>query len=139
MPHIRDRSARAPWALVIERADEEQRELRAPLGASLPAREGSKVKVPPVARTEPNAPLLMRIVRHPFELLPGRFSRVELLVAEGRRENPAAREPVLAYRAAQREDCSSKNPIMVFAHRPEARPRPFARARENTIEEGDLE
>ena len=119
-----------PWAQVIERLEREDAwPAREPVGSSLIPRESSKPKVPPLADTSENAPLLMRIVRHPFELLPVRFVRVEHRGVDEERPHPGSREPALAYRQELREDTHNPNPMMVFAHRPEHRPQPFLRAR----------
>ena len=131
MPQVRERTERSPWSRMMERAEEPEDTTRPAIGASIRVRGADDVKKKVLRSIEagPNAPLLMRIVRHPFELAPVRFGKVRHReeVAERLRTEP--REQPLAYREELREAYSSVNPFMVYAHRPEHRPPPFLRAR----------
>ena len=117
-----------PWAKMLGRADEPPASERPAVGARLPLRDGATSNTKNTVRPEPNAPLLMRIVRHPFALAPVPAKRVEVRSARDQRPAPTLEAP-LAYREQARQGARFQNPILVFAHRPEHRPHPFARAR----------
>ena len=115
---------------MMERADESEEE-RPVLGASLRVRgeEGVKKTVLRTVEAGPNAPLLMRIVRHPFALATVRYGKIRHREDAAERVRLEPSERPLAYRAELREAYSAANPVLVHAHRPEHRPRPFLRAR----------
>jgi len=116
---------------MMERAEEPEESERQPLGASIRVRGEAAVKKRRLRPVEagPNAPLLMRIVRHPFALSPVRFGKVRHREEAGDRVRPGPREAPLAYRGELRDAYQLENPFLVFAHRPEHRPPPFYRAR----------
>lgn len=129
VPALRERTERAPWDRLVERADAEPSPERAVLGASLRVREPSKARLLKGPEAGPNAPLLMRIVRHPFALAPVRWTTVRHRDEPGARPRPEARPGPLAYRDEQRESRTPGNPMLVFAHRPAYRRPPFLTAR----------
>jgi hypothetical protein len=128
---VRERVDRAPWSRLVARADEPEERQRPALGESLRVRGADDVRVKRRKGVEPgpNAPLLMRIVRHPFELSPVRYGRQEGRPSLAERERPEPREPALAYREGVRDDLRRDNPFLVYAHRPVVRPPPFLKAR----------
>lgn len=94
-----------------------------------------KLKTP--ARPAPNAPLLMRVVRTPFALDPGKVARLRLVEPYGstgsaarRPWEPEPREELVRPGLAWREAMASigERPMRSITHRPERRPRPFRRA-----------
>jgi hypothetical protein len=81
----------------------------------------------------PNAPLLMRIVRTPFSLAPGRTARTTI---------PRGREPLVrdrhvgpgrVFRDLVREIRSRPGLMTTVDHRPAFRPRPFARGKRSVM------
>ncbi len=131
VPSVRERVERAPWARLVARADEPEQAERRVLGESLRVRGADDVRTKRVKVEEPgpNAPLLMRIVRHPFELEPVRYGKVRHRDEVGERQRVEPRDPALAYREELRADYQRQNPFIVYAHRPAVRPPPFLKAR----------
>ena len=106
------------------------------LGSSITIRDPSAAttKRATVVETAPNAPLLMRLVRHPYEMSPVRFGRIEHREDAGLRHRHEPLGPALAYRAELRSQYQLANPITEHPHRPEDRQPPFMRARRASAE-----
>lgn len=71
-----------------------------------------------LADPQPNAPLLIRLVRHPYGLLPSRPQRSRYLLADSEVE-PVDRKAEIAAALAERVRVRSTSPV-------KGRPRPFA-------------
>lgn len=131
VPQLRSADSGDLYERLEARKEEGERRDRAVPGDSLVVRDPSAgtTKYMRPADVSQNAPLLMRLVRHPYAMQPVRFDRVE------HREPPQDRirfeplGPALAYRAELRDAYRLITPTVEFAHRPEDRPAPFATAR----------
>lgn len=127
--------ARGPARRVARREEIDLRPEREVPGESVRVRDQATVKAAATVNPGPNAPLLMRIVRDPYRLDPGRAARVRYLA------EPDPAEETEAVRVAdlvreKREALRSVRPVRQIDHRPAHRAHPFARARERQLEGG---
>ncbi len=130
VPQLRSAEAGALHGRLTERQEEADHHERSAPGDSLVLRgmiEG-KPKFMKGADVSENAPLLMRLVRHPYAMYPVNYGRIE-----GRASYKHVRHeplgPALSYRQELRDAYRLIVPMEEFAHRPEARRRPFATRR----------
>lgn len=103
---------------------------------------GSTVRLPPekksralrTAKVEPNAPLLMRLVREPYALAPGRTRRVPAGVGRERHQVDLSRATFSAEVVALQALVHAPSPMKsVGDRRPAAPPHPFQRTRANPV------
>lgn len=83
----------------------------------------------------PNAPLLKRVVRHPYAMEPSRPERGQVFDASRPDRTPSTREPVRMVFRANRDARGLGIPLPLD-HAPERRDPPFERARQRRDEEG---
>lgn len=130
VPQLRSAEAGELHSRLRERQEEADHHERSAPGDSLVLRgmvEG-KPKLLKGADVSENAPLLMRLVRHPYAMYPVNYGRIEgRSTYERARPEPLGR--ALAYRQELREAYRLITPTEEFAHRPEERRHPFATLR----------
>lgn len=80
-------------------------------------------------RPEPNAPLLKRIIRYPYELEPLRPVRVQIFDSSRPGPMKTDRDTVAMIFRLPREAHDVRNPMLTLDHEPELRPHPFRRRR----------
>jgi hypothetical protein len=138
VPQLRDGEARALYLRLVDRTVESEAESHSVLGSSLSVRDPAtqSVRKAKVAQTEPNAPLLMRLVRHPYAQETARFGRVEYREVFAR-EGIQPTEPALAYLEELRAAYQFVSPMRSNPHRPEDRPLPFMNVRNAAVQEGE--
>lgn len=131
VPQLRSAEAGALHGRLADRQEEEERRIRPAPGDSLVLRGAADAKPRrlPAADVSESAPLLMRLVRHPYAMEPVRFGRLEYRDASHDRVRPEPLGPALAYRRELRDAYRLITPTEEFAHRPEERRPPFATAR----------
>ena len=127
------RSDREPSVRLAERQADSRPEHRSP-GDTVRIPSETKLRALRSADVGPNAPLLIRLVRHPFALQTARPNRVD----SGRHADPAdrSREPYPEVLNEARELLGSlrdpegfHGPLDGLVDRPEHRPHPFRRLR----------
>lgn len=130
MPELGPDDERGLHRRLVGRESLGDRAERPAVGSSLPERsdEIRVAKSAATVRPAPNAPLLMRLVRTPFELAPVRPVRQTVIEPAEPRVRERLGRPTDALTEARRE-AAAIHPIDAFPHRPEFRPHPFARAR----------
>ena len=137
VPQLRGADSGALYERIEERQQGGEPRERPALGDSLVVRDpaAGKVKRLRGADVSENAPLLMRLVRHPYAMEPVRYQRVEHREPAYHRARVEPLGPALAYRAELREVYRLIPPTEACAHRPEERPAPFAAVRRARREE----
>lgn len=129
VPALPESSERLPVRRLAQREDEGERTRRIP-GETVRVQAEIQVKPLRTVRPEPNAPLLIRLVRNPYALDTGRSVRVP----NESRDRPSVldREPFpnpSAEVAELRDAMKVARPMREIVHHPVLRPHPFGRAR----------